>query len=428
MSIAANRFASQQALGLPYTRGRLLATTEDDYRKLRTAWQIIEERISGQGREAVFNLSGLERGLNILPEDLPLMDDEIAPALYIKRMTELALEHLGGDPKFDDVFVFTRLSAATLAAHMVLARPGSTVVGIAVGHSHPSVLRAAALAGADFVDVADPDELRATLADRDVSLVVLTRLSVSYEFLPPEWIEETVAAAQAAGVPVLADDAGGARVGPAILDLPRTLELGVDVGVTGLDKYGVNGPRLGLMAGKRELVASIRARAFEYALEARPMLYPAVVRTLEGYDPAEVVRRVELTRATGEVLRERLGARVHETPVTTQLLADDIVAIALERSGLTETEIVPYEASAALAMLLLRRFGVLTVHFVGMPPGTSALLLKFLAPGELERFGGPGALAAAVDTCLDELSTVIASPQEIQNILFSNEGGSTSKN
>ena len=59
-----------------------------------------------------------------------------------------------------------------------------------------------------------------------------------------------------------------------MLDQPRTLELGVDVGATGLDKYGVSGPRLGLLGGRRDLVDAIRARAIELGLEARPLLSP----------------------------------------------------------------------------------------------------------------------------------------------------------
>ena len=37
---------------------------------------------------------------------------------------------------------------------------------------------------------------------------------------------------------------------------------------------------------------------------------------------------------------------------------------------------VPYEASAALSMLLLRDYGMLMVHFVGVPPGTADLLIN----------------------------------------------------
>jgi L-seryl-tRNA(Ser) seleniumtransferase len=119
-----------------------------------------------------------------------------------------------------------------------------------------------------------------------VALVVLTRLAVTYDILPREAIETIVRFARGKGALVYVDDAGGARVGPAAFDQPRMLELGVDVGATGLDKYGTRGPRFGLLAGRRDLVGRIRAKGFEFGMEARQMLYPAVVRTLEQYDPA----------------------------------------------------------------------------------------------------------------------------------------------
>jgi len=37
----------------------------------------------------------------------------------------------------------------------------------------------------------------------------------------------------------------------------------------------------GLLAGRNDLVARIRVKGFELGMEARQMLYPAVVRTLE---------------------------------------------------------------------------------------------------------------------------------------------------
>ena len=144
------------------------------------------------------------------------------------------------------------------------------------------------LARGRFVDSVGADGFAAALAtERRADVVVVTRLAVTYEALAADELSAIVAAARDREVVVVADDAGGARVGPACLGQPRTLELGVDVGVTGLDKYGVTGPRLGLVAGRAELVHAIRARAIELGLEARPMLLPAAlprvrVRAIEG--------------------------------------------------------------------------------------------------------------------------------------------------
>lgn len=156
------------------------------------------------------------------------------------------------------------------------------MIGVSESHSPPWVTRAAAHAGARFIDTKGLAAFRNTMAAQPtVALVVLTRLAVTYDLMPVEALGKIVRLAHDKGALVYIDDAGGARVGSAAFEQPRMLELGVDIGATGLDKYGTKGPRLGLLAGRKDLVAKIRAKGFEFGMEARQMLYPAVARTLE---------------------------------------------------------------------------------------------------------------------------------------------------
>ncbi len=410
-----DRFGNPFAPSLPYARGTLLASTEDDYRKLRRAWAIIRKH----GPEAIFVFTGLEHGLAMTADEIRVADDEISPALYADRLRTLALRHLGGSEDRHDVAVFNRMTGATLATHLTLVQPGDTVVGVSASYSHPSVVRAAAHVGARFVDTTDLDAFaRAMEREPRIALVVLTRLAVSYELMPVDAIRTVVRLAHDRRAPVYVDDAGGARVAPAAFDHPRMLELGVDVGATGLDKYGTIGPRFGLLAGDRALVGRIRAKAFECGLEARQMLYAAVVRTLEQYTPERVQELIRTTKRVAEALRPIFGPRLHETPTTAQLPADDLLAMAMERAGVATPPVVPYEAAAAFCMLLLEEHRMLTVHFVGMPPGTANVLFKFIPPETLERLGGPEKFAHAVDATIDRLATYIKSPERIPALLF----------
>jgi L-seryl-tRNA(Ser) seleniumtransferase len=419
-----DRFGNAYAPGLPYARGHILTTTDDDFRKFQQAWRHIAARVHTHGPEAIFNFSGLEHGLPLQADELPIADDFIAPALYFEQFKQVALEHLGGSPERHDVALFNRLTGATYATHLTLVKPGDVVLGVSASYSHPSVVRAVAQAGATLIDTKGLEDFRTTLArESRVALVVMTRLAVTYEIMPESELRQVVQLAHARGVPVYVDDAGGARVGPAIFDQPRTLQLGVDVVATGLDKYGTVGPRLGVMAGDKALVARIRARAFEMGMEARPFLYPAAVRSLAGSTPERVQDLVETTREVAVALQDVFGDRLHETPVIAELLADDILEMALQRTGLQTPPVVPYEASAALAMLLLRDYGIITVHFVGLPPGTSALMFKFIAPEVLKRFGGAQAYAQAIDACLDTLASLLADPQQLRRLLLGDGAG-----
>ena len=389
---------------LPYERGAILRGTEDDFAKLQVAWRVVAAR---HGDGSLHDFTGLVRSMLAAADGDPL-DDELAPALHWERVRELALEHLGGDPERDDVFVANRLTAAIFAAVQVLAPRGGRVVGVSAGYSHPAVRRAVRWAGAELDDGGD-------VAGAD--LVVLTRLAVTYDVLPLEEVERAIGEARAGGIPVFVDDAGGARVCPAVLGQPRTLELGAEAGATGLDKYGTIGPRLGLLGGGRELVSRVRALAIELGLEARPMLYGAVVRSLEQYRPERVRELVAATQDLGDALAASLPW-VERTPVAVKLPGAGTLAEAARRAEVAQPPLVPVEATAALAMLLLRDHGIHTVHFAALPPGTDALLLKFVAPETLARFGGAPAFAEAVDGALDALARLLRDPPALRTLLL----------
>lgn len=381
---------------LAYARGEVLASTADDVAKLRAAWRIVAHR---HAEGTLFDFTGLARSLEAAPASEPL-DDELAPALVGERLTELAVEHLGGIPGRDDVFVANRLTAAVVAAMQVLVRPGARVVGVSPSYTHPAVIRAVRLAGGEFVEGGSLD---------GAALVVLTRLAVTYDALPASEVRRVAES----GVPMFVDDAGGARVGPAVLGQPKTLELGALAGATGLDKYGTTGPRLGLLGGRAELVARIRARAIELGLEARPMLYPAVVRSLEQYRPERVRELVETTNLLGDALASRVGEVIERTAFAVRIPGEAI----LRRHGLDGGPVAPIEATAALAMVLLRDHGILTVHFAALPPGTSALLFKFVPPETLGRFGGADRFAMAVEASLAEVGAALASRDLLRGLL-----------
>ena len=414
-TITADRFGNPHAPNLPYARGQILASTEDDFRKLQHAWTVMRQR----GVDNLFIFTGLEHALPMTGDELLVADDEIAPALYFERLRALALDHLSGTPDRDDVAVFNRMTGATLATHLTLVKPGDTVIGVSASHSHPSVVRAANYVGARFIDTTGLAMFEQAIAgERNVALVDVTRLAVTYDLMPVDDIRRIVAIARQKGALIYIDDAGGARVGPAAFDQPRMLELGVDLGATGLDKYGTIGPRFGLLAGRSDLVAKIRATGFEFGLEARQMLYPAVVRTLEQYEPARVQALIETTKQIGRELRPLVGNRLRETPTTIQIPADDLLEIAMQRGGVEDAPIVPYEAAAALAMLLLRHHGMVMVHFVGVPPGTADLLIKFVPPETLARFGGATKYAAAIDDALSRLGVLLREPTAVSTLLF----------
>jgi len=92
--------------------------------------------------------------------------------------------------------------------------------------------------------------------------------------------------------------------------------------------------------------------------------------------------------------------------------------MAMERAGITERPAMPIEATAGFAMALARDHGILSVHLAGLPPGTSALLFKFIPPETLERFGGSERFVDAVDRSIDALAEALGDPAALRSLLF----------
>jgi hypothetical protein len=58
------------------------------------------------------------------------------------------------------------------------------------------------------------------------------------------------------------------------------------------------------------------------------------------------------------------------------------------------------------------------MHFVGVPPGTADLLIKFVPPETLERFGGARKYAEAVNGSLTRLGELLQKPQDVRELLL----------
>src|SRR2546427_13235246 len=125
--MSTDRFGNPYAPGLPYARGHILLSTEDDFRKLQEAWRHIAVRVRSGGPEALYNFSGLEHGLPLSPDELPIANDFVAPALYFEQFKQAALEHLVGSPEQHGVSPSNPPTRAAYATPLTLCKPASVV-------------------------------------------------------------------------------------------------------------------------------------------------------------------------------------------------------------------------------------------------------------------------------------------------------------
>jgi L-seryl-tRNA(Ser) seleniumtransferase len=410
-----DRFGNPIDPAVGFARGAILASGTEDGLRLRHALDVIRARAESHGAGSIGIFTGNRRDLLLREGDLELAEEWIGPARFAPDLAAAIRAHLGA-PAEAATAVFNRGSAALVASMLALANGGRVVSLVPAGsRSHPSLRRGAALAQAGFDEVAG---LAALLLPPDTSLLVITTVTSSLARLCEADLAAAIAAGHARGVPVLLDDAYGARIRTILHGGQSGLALGADMVVTNADKAGLPGPRAGIMAGDARMMARITAAASLVGMEARAPVALGVLRGLQAWAPEDLRREAREGRELAEALAHRLPPDlVRSTDLGPLVPAEDVLALATARAGLNHPPIVPVEATAALGMILMERHGILTTNIAGQPGAHPALRLKPAGPA-LEHCGGALAVAAAVDDALDVLAALITTPERLPALLL----------
>jgi L-seryl-tRNA(Ser) seleniumtransferase len=381
--------------------------------------RLIRERAEALGHASFYNFSGHRRDFNVSPDTIAWAEEWVGPAFFWDSLVEAAREHFGGTAEHE-VAVFNRCSAGNVSTCLALAGPGSSVLSVVPqNRSHPSIGRGTRLAGAQLLQAKTLPEVERYLAVPGVSLVVITAVSSELHIMDQDLLLRAVALAKSRGIPTLMDDAYGARLRPIAFGGLKTLETGVDVGVTACDKAGMGGPRAGLMVGRADLVVRIAAKATELGLEARPPLALGVWASLSQFDPNHLRHEVELGREIYHRLRERYGTeRVVRSALGASLPAEEVyemVSAASPSGG--ELPIVPGEVTAGVGLYWLEKHGIISTNALG-GPGASIWLRFKPVPSAVERFGGIPALLEATDAGLEYVAQRAHSIPEMRRLVL----------
>ncbi|MDB5413513.1 MAG: Selenocysteine synthase [Rubritepida sp.] len=415
-----DRFGNPIDPAAGFARGAFLASPTEDAMRMRHGLDVIRQRALDHGAGSIGIFTGNRRDLLLREGDLALAEEWIGPALYTPALDAAIRAHLDAPPDAAS-FVFNRGSAALVASMLALAPQGRVISVVPEGsRSHPSLRRGAMLAGAAFEEIGGVAELLATLAGKPASLLVVTTVTSSLARLADADIANAIVLGHGAGIPVLLDDAYGARIRTVLHGGASGFALGADLVVTNADKAGLPGPRAGIMAGNARMMAGITATASLIGMEARAPISLGVLRGLEAWSPAELLHEAAQGLALADALTGRLGAVVQRTDLGPLISPEDVLTIACARAGIDTPPIVPVEATALLGMLLMERHGMLTTNIAGQPGSHPALRLKPAGPA-LERCGGVEAVAAAVDRELDAVAGLLGAPAEICGMLLGRE-------
>ena len=409
-------FGNKIDLRVHNARGQILVDSHHEALRAGHARELLRERMQEQGTDSIYDFTGSPCEFPIQKDDLNLPISEVPGGAYFEsELISSALQHLGGRDD-DKAAVFNRTSAGITATILALSERGKTLVSITSGSpSHPSIKRAAALAGNNFVEVYCTTDLAAAIADTICNLVVITGVTSELTLMENQEFIEAIRVAKQSGCIVFVDDAYGARVRTILMNQRPAIKEGADISITGLC-----GPSAGLLVGRAKLGEAIAARASEIGLEARTPLVVAVLRALQQFEPEKLNSEVRAGDSLYKHVSKLLGGEnINQTLLGPTISEDSLLKITMSRASIAKLKsgIVPAEASAGLGMLMLSNHGIITVNAVGSPGGRVSLRLK-TSEEELLRFGGAIMVETALNDSINKLCRYINNSMAMQELIL----------
>ena len=335
----------------------------DEVKKRESSLKIIKSIIEDKGRDSLYDVTGLSGGFIASDEELNLLETYVGPAVFEDELQIVGRKHLGGEK----VLAVNRTSSGILASILALVEKGSHVSHfLAEFPAHPSIPRSCAIVGASYDEFIDIDKF--TIPD-NTSLVVVTGSTMDHKVIDEELFKKVIDMAHEKDIPVLVDDASGARLRTAVFNQAKATELGADLVVTSTDKL-MPGPRGGLMAGREDLIDAIKVKANQFGLEAQPPLILAMVNGIKNYTEENLVKAMSRKEEFFDLLSKKY--EMFEKTPTGVMVSEDSLKNQLDKLNV-ETELSKKDCCFLWAMVLLKDFGIITIPAVGMP-GASATI------------------------------------------------------
>ena len=167
-------------------------------------------------------------------------------------------------------------------------------------------------------------------------------------------------------IPVMVDDASGARLRTVIFNQPKACDLGADIAITSTDKL-MPGPRGGLMAGKKELIDEIKVKVNQFGLEAQPPAVLAMVNGIKNFSEDNLLNSFKRKDEFFELLSCKF-TNFKKTPTGVMISPEGIADEIKSSHDLSDNDL-----AFILSFILLKDYGIITIPAVSMP-GASATI------------------------------------------------------
>ena len=375
----------------------------DEVKKRENALSIIKNIVENEGRSSLFDLTGLSGGFIANPSELSLLETYVGPAIFEEALQKAGKQHMGGEK----VLPLNRTSSGILATILALVGEDTNVVHyLAELPAHPSIPRSCKLVGANYFETDVFDDFS---IPENTSLVVVTGSTMDHKVIDEEEFKKVIEMAHEKNIPVLVDDASGARLRTVVFNQEKACDLGADIAITSTDKL-MPGPRGGLMAGRKELIDEIKVKVNQFGLEAQPPAVLAMLNGIKNFNEDNLIKSFTRKDELFDLLNDNFN-NFEKTPTGVMISPQGLAKEITESHNLSDNDL-----AFVFSFILLKNHGIITIPPVSMP-GASATIRFDLSTSDAFNLDLDD-LNKKIVSSFDELLSVITNEEKCREIVF----------
>ena len=375
----------------------------DEVKKRENALSIIKNKVESEGRSSLFDLTGLSGGFIASSSELSLLETYVGPAMFEEELQSVGREHMGGEK----VIPLNRTSSGILAAVLTLVSKDSNVVHyLAKLPAHPSIPRSCKLVGANY---SETDVFEEFSIPENTSLVVITGSTMDHKVIDEDEFKKVIEMAHEKGIPVMVDDASGARLRTVVFNQAKACDLGADIAITSTDKL-MPGPRGGLMAGREDLIDNIKVKVNQFGLEAQPPAVLAMLNGIKNFKPDNLLNSFERKDELFNLLNARFN-NFEKTPTGVMISPENLAKEISVENNLSDDDL-----AFVFSFILLNDYGIITIPPVSMP-GASATIRFDLSTTDAFKLD-LNDLNKKIESSFEKLQDVAANEEKCREIVF----------
>ena len=375
----------------------------DEVKKRENALSIIKSIVEDSGRSSLFDLTGLSGGFITSPSELSLLETYVGPAIFEEELQEVGKNHMGGEK----ILPLNRTSSGILATILALVSENSNVVHyLAQLPAHPSIPRSCKLVGANY---SETDVFEEFSIPENTSLVIVTGSTMDHKVIDEGEFRKVIEMAHDKNIPVMVDDASGARLRTVVFNQAKACDLGADIAITSTDKL-MPGPRGGLMAGREDLIDEIKIKVNQFGLEAQPPLVLAMLNGIKNFNEENLINSFSRKDELFSLLNEKYD-NFETTPTGVMITPEGLANEINVNHNLSENDL-----AFVLSFILLKEYGIITIPAVSMP-GASATIRFDLSTNDAFNLD-LNDLYKKIESSINKLQDVVINEDKCREIVF----------